>query len=191
MRKRCANRYCQQRISLTFATLPGTLYLVQELAPGRDLFWLWWETKDHRLTEDRARFFVAQLLDAVHYLHSVGICHRDLKLQNLLLDKEQRTLKLSDFGTAEPCWGGPVQAAGVGTPCFWPPEVLVEEECDGTKIDTWSCGLMVYQLLAGVTPFDGVDFEAELDAAATDAQRLLSLYGPSRGPGRCSACTAV
>ena len=134
---------------------------------------------------------MAQLLDAVHYLHSVGICHRDLKLQNLLLDKEQRTLKLSDFGTAEPCWGGPVQAAGVGTPCFWPPEVLVEEECDGTKIDTWSCGLMVYQLLAGVTPFEGVDFEAELDAAATDAQRLLSLYGPSRGPGRCSACTAV
>ena len=41
------------------------------------------------VTEDRARFFVAQLLDAVHYLHSVGICHRDLKLQNLLLDKEQ------------------------------------------------------------------------------------------------------
>ena len=169
-------------MSLTFTALPGTLYLVQELAPGRDLFWLWWETKGHRLTEDRARFFVAQLIDAVHYLHSVGICHRDLKLQNLLLDTEQRTLKLSDFGTAEPCWGGPVQAAGVGTPCFWPPEVLVEEECDGTKIDTWSCGLMVYQLLAGVTPFEGVDFEAELDAAATDAQRLLSLYGPSRGP---------
>ena len=49
-----------------------------------------------------------------------------------------------------------------------------------------SMALTASALLAGVTPFEGVDFEAELDAAATDAQRLLSLYGPSRGSGRCS-----
>ena len=73
----------------------------QELAAGRDMFWLWWETRPSRcLTEDRARFFASQLLDAMAYLQSVGICHRDLKLQNLLLDADQHTLKLSDFGTA-------------------------------------------------------------------------------------------
>lgn len=70
----------------------------QELADGRDMFWLWWEARP--LTETRARFFVIQLLDAMAYLQSVGICHRDLKLQNLLLDADHTTLKLSDFGTA-------------------------------------------------------------------------------------------
>lgn len=65
------------------------------------MFWLWWKSEpSRRLTEDRARVFVCQLLDAMAYLQSVGICHRDLKLQNLLLDADQRTVKLSDFGTA-------------------------------------------------------------------------------------------
>ena len=65
------------------------------------MFWLWWETRPCRcLTEDRARFFVCQLFDAMAYLQSVGVCHRDLKLQNLLLDADHNILKLSDFGTA-------------------------------------------------------------------------------------------
>jgi hypothetical protein len=70
----------------------------QELADGPDMFWLWWESRP--LTENRARFFATQLLDAMAYLQSVGICHRDLKLQNLLLGADRTTLKLSDFGTA-------------------------------------------------------------------------------------------
>lgn len=55
-------------------------------------------------------------------------------------------------------------AAGVGTPCMWAPELWLAEECDGHKLDTWACGLIIYQLVVGVPPFDDIDFEQDLDA---------------------------
>lgn len=59
-------------------------------------------------------------------------------------------------------------AAGVGTPCMWAPELWLADECDGHKLDMWACGLMIYQLVAGELPFDHIDFEQELDP-----QRLM------------------
>ena len=54
-------------------------------------------------------------------------------------------------------------AAGVGTPCMWAPELWLADQCDGHKLDMWACGLMIYQLVAGALPFEDIDFEQELD----------------------------
>jgi serine/threonine protein kinase len=80
------------------------------------------------------------------YLQHAQIAHRDLKLQNLLLDESRQVLKLSDFGTAQPTWGEKASASGVGTPQLWAPELWMAEECDAHKLDMWACGCLLYRL---------------------------------------------
>eukprot|EP01007_Sphenomonas_quadrangularis_P002864 NODE_491_length_1425_cov_131.662791_g371_i0.p1 GENE.NODE_491_length_1425_cov_131.662791_g371_i0~~NODE_491_length_1425_cov_131.662791_g371_i0.p1 ORF type:complete len:360 (+),score=44.15 NODE_491_length_1425_cov_131.662791_g371_i0:28-1107(+) len=107
-----------------------------------------------RISEPEARALFAQLIEAVTYVHSRGIVHLDIKPENLLLD-HCGNLKLADFGIS--CWqpeGGKVRSRA-GTPACVAPEVL--DDCmnsyDGTLADTWSCGVVLYAMLAGTLPF--------------------------------------
>jgi len=117
----------------------GTLYLVQEIADGRDMWQVWFKTEEARarqpggMSEADAQFYFAQLLDALVYLQMCGIAHRDLKLQNLLLDSEERELKICDFGLAT-VGEGMLEAEGVGTQAMWAPELWLEPECDRHKL---------------------------------------------------------
>ncbi|XP_019172067.1 PREDICTED: CBL-interacting serine/threonine-protein kinase 7-like [Ipomoea nil] len=102
-----------------------------------------------------ARYYFHQLVFALHFCHQNGVTHRDIKPQNLLLDKDGK-LKISDFGLSalpEQIRNGLLHTA-CGTPAYTAPEVMIRKGYDGAKADAWSCGVILFAFLAGYLPFD-------------------------------------
>lgn len=129
------------------------IYLVMEYASGGELFAK--VLRRGRLSESVARRYFQQLVSALHFCHQNGVAHRDVKPQNLLLDKDG-VLKVSDFGLSalpEQLKNGLLHTA-CGTPAYTAPEVVCRRGYDGAKADAWSCGVILYVLLAGYLPFD-------------------------------------
>ncbi|CAN6568396.1 unnamed protein product [Malus baccata var. baccata] len=112
------------------------IYIVLEFVDGGELFDE--IAKNGRLKEDEARRYFQQLINAVDYCHSRGVYHRDLKPENLLLDS-YGVLKISDFGLST--FEQQVR-------------VLTNKGYDGTSADIWSCGVILFVLMAGYLPFD-------------------------------------
>ncbi|KAF7830047.1 CBL-interacting serine/threonine-protein kinase 8 [Senna tora] len=110
-----------------------------------------------RISESESRRYFQQLIDGVDFCHSKGVYHRDLKPENLLLDS-QGNIKISDFGlSAFPEQGVSILRTTCGTPNYVAPEVLNHKGYDGALADVWSCGVILYVLLAGYLPFDELD----------------------------------
>ncbi|KAG4987641.1 hypothetical protein JHK82_030003 [Glycine max] len=102
-----------------------------------------------------ARFFFQQLISGVSYCHSMQICHRDLKLENTLLDGNPAPrLKICDFGFSKSALLHSQPKSTVGTPAYIAPEVLSRKEYDGKVADVWSCGVTLYVMLVGAYPFE-------------------------------------
>ncbi|XP_061355055.1 CBL-interacting serine/threonine-protein kinase 6-like isoform X1 [Gastrolobium bilobum] len=128
------------------------IYIAMELVRGGELFDM---IAKGRLREDKARVYFQQLISAVDFCHSRGVYHRDLKPENLLLD-EGGNLKVTDFGLstfAEHLRQDGLLHTTCGTPAYVAPEVIEKKGYDGTKADIWSCGVVLYVLLAGFLPF--------------------------------------
>ncbi|XP_044503721.1 CBL-interacting protein kinase 2-like [Mangifera indica] len=128
------------------------IYFVMEYVKGGELFN---KVAKGKLKEDVARKYFQQLISAVDYCHSRGVCHRDIKPENLLLD-DQGNLKVSDFGLsalAESKHQDGLLHTTCGTPAYVAPEVINRKGYDGSKADVWSCGVVLYVLLAGYLPF--------------------------------------
>ncbi|XP_049409265.1 CBL-interacting protein kinase 18-like [Solanum stenotomum] len=128
------------------------IYFVIEHAKGGELFNTL--TKG-RLKEDVARKLFQQLINAVEFCHSRDVYHRDLKPENLLLD-ENGNLKVSDFGLsalAESKRQDGLLHTTCGTPAYVAPEVISRKGYKGVKADIWSCGVILFVLLAGYLPF--------------------------------------
>ncbi|KAI8058071.1 kinase-like domain-containing protein [Syncephalis plumigaleata] len=143
--------------------------IVMEYASGGELF-------DHILAhrylkeKDAARLF-AQLISGVSYMHSKNIVHRDLKLENLLLDRNRNVI-ITDFGFANQfdITQGDLMATSCGSPCYAAPELVVSEGMYvGTAVDIWSCGVILYAMLAGYLPYDD-------DPANPDGDNINLLY---------------
>lgn len=128
------------------------IYFVMEYVKGGELFN---KVSKGKLKEAVARKYFWQLISAVDYCHSRGVCHRDLKPENLLLD-EHGNLKVSDFGLSalaeSKCQDGLLHTT-CGTPAYVAPEVINRRGYDGCKADIWSCGVILFVLLAGYLPF--------------------------------------
>ncbi|KAK7401094.1 hypothetical protein VNO78_12408 [Psophocarpus tetragonolobus] len=130
------------------------IYIILELVTGGELFEK--IVNNGRMSEKEARRYFQQLIDAVDYCHSRGVYHRDLKLENLLLDASGN-LKISDFGLS--ALSQEVRDDGLlhttcGTPNYVAPEVLDDGGYDGAATDLWSCGVILFVLLSGYLPFD-------------------------------------
>ncbi|CAA2963922.1 CBL-interacting serine threonine- kinase 25-like [Olea europaea subsp. europaea] len=128
------------------------IFFVMEYVKGGELFA---KVARGKLKEDLARKYFQQLISAVDYCHSRGVSHRDLKPENLLLD-ENENLKVSDFGLSalpEQLRNDGLLHTRCGTPAYVAPEVLKKKGYDGAKADIWSCGVILYVLLAGFLPF--------------------------------------
>lgn len=142
------------------------IYIILEYITGGELF----DKIVHhgRLSEAESRRYFQQLIDGVDYCHMKGVYHRDLKPENLLLDS-QGNLKISDFGlSASPGEGVNILKTTCGTPNYVAPEVLSHKGYDGAVADIWSCGVILYVLMAGYLPFDEVDLTtlyAKIDKA--------------------------
>ncbi|KAI9351267.1 kinase-like domain-containing protein [Obelidium mucronatum] len=126
--------------------------IVMELAKGGELF-------EHILTnrclnEDESRKLFAQIICAVGFIHSIGIVHRDLKLENILLDGEQNVL-VTDFGFANRSLGPDgFLRTSCGSPCYAAPELVTSDGYVGESADIWSCGVILFSMIAGYLPYD-------------------------------------
>ncbi|XVE84360.1 hypothetical protein DITRI_Ditri17bG0006100 [Diplodiscus trichospermus] len=129
------------------------IYFVMEFAKGGELFT---RISRGRFSEDLSRRYFQQLMSAVGFCHSRGVFHRDLKPENLLLD-ENLNLKISDFGlsaVADQIGDDGLLHTLCGTPAYVAPEILTKKGYDGSKVDIWSCGIILYVLHAGYLPFN-------------------------------------
>ncbi|KIJ41968.1 hypothetical protein M422DRAFT_229485 [Sphaerobolus stellatus SS14] len=128
--------------------------IILEYASGGELF-------DHILAhrylkeKDACKLF-AQLISGVSYIHSKKIVHRDLKLENLLLDRHRNVI-ITDFGFANHFEhrADDLMQTSCGSPCYAAPELVISEGLYvGSAVDIWSCGVILYAMLAGYLPFD-------------------------------------
>ncbi|KAM7264008.1 hypothetical protein ACFE04_001691 [Oxalis oulophora] len=135
---------------------PTHLAIAMEYASGGELFER--ICNAGRFSEDEARFFFQQLISGVSYCHAMQVCHRDLKLENTLLDGSPAPrLKICDFGYSKSSVLHSQPKSTVGTPAYIAPEVLMKKEYDGKIADVWSCGVTLFVMLAGSYPFEDPD----------------------------------
>mmetsp|Transcript_20170 Transcript_20170/g.47237 ORF Transcript_20170/g.47237 Transcript_20170/m.47237 type:complete len:519 (-) Transcript_20170:191-1747(-) len=137
------------------------LFIITELGRGGDLFHLLTTHPKHGVTEAYAAKTVSEMLSAVAFLHSRSICHRDLKLENWVLESGKDVwspLKLIDFGLSTHYRQGERLTRVVGSSYYVAPEVLKKSYTEAC--DLWSLGVIVYMLLSGAPPFYGKNDEA-------------------------------
>ncbi|KAF5451350.1 hypothetical protein F2P56_026465 [Juglans regia] len=150
---------------------PTHLAIVMEYASGGELFERIGSAV--RFSEDEARFFFQQLISGVSYCHEMQVCHRDLKLENTLLDGSPAPrLKICDFGYSKSSVLHSQPKSTVGTPAYIAPEVLLRQEYDGKIADVWSCGVTLYVMLVGAYPFEDPDEPKDFRRTI---QRILSV----------------
>jgi serine/threonine protein kinase len=137
-------------VSLKFAfQTPAKFYLGLEYAVGGDLFF---HLQKHGLPAlSDVRLYMAELMLALDYLHSNGIIYRDLKPENILLDGEGH-IKLTDFGLAKDLNRICQTETFCGTSDYVAPEVIKREPYS-FPVDWWASGILLYELLCGLTPF--------------------------------------
>uniref|UniRef100_A0A7S4E088 non-specific serine/threonine protein kinase n=1 Tax=Lotharella globosa TaxID=91324 RepID=A0A7S4E088_9EUKA len=148
------------------------MMIVQELAPAGELFDI---VAQGPLKEDFARYYFKQLVDGLEHCHSRGVIHRDLKPENLVLGGDF-SLKIIDFGLA--VMGRSLHHFAAGTQKYMAPEALqtTAKGYRGKPADVWSCGVILYVMLKGSTPF---------------RRPLLESIGSSRRLRRCSRFVAL
>eukprot|EP01039_Chlorochromonas_danica_P000319 gene319-342_t len=158
--------------------VPGNMYFVMELCHGGHLGNLLSRQSLKYIDEDWAKNLCRQLLSAVAHIHSRGIAHRDIKLQNILIDStNDRTaqLKLIDFGYGSRFVGALPMRTKCGTPYTTAPEVI--RECYDERCDIWSCGVVLYIMLCGRRPFEALDIAGPLSDAGKAAMITNILAG--------------
>jgi len=124
------------------------VYLILEYCSKGEMFDVL--RREVRFSERRAAMYICDLADGLHYLHCKNIIHRDIKPENILLDNQGR-IKLTDFGWSVHTGGK--RRTMCGTPEYLPPE-MVSKETHGTAVDTWALGVLTYEFLVGVSPFE-------------------------------------
>ena len=138
----------------------GKIYLVMEwLGDGCNLSNWMSSTRENR-SLDSVKCIIKKLIEAVEYLKQVEIAHHDIKLDNLIFNESNQTVKLIDFGVSEYCPNDESYCA-FGTPAYQAPEILTRSNpckaISGHKSDMWSLGVVAYQLAnpEGKLPFEG------------------------------------
>ena len=136
---------------------PEHLYIVLELAEGGELKKM---IGKEELNESLARIYFQQIAGAIDYLHSRQICHRDLKLENILIcseDQNNPIIKIADMGLSK--FADQTMLKTIcGTRAYLAPEILEAASSLGTqdytvKVDCWALGVILYELLFGKKPF--------------------------------------
>ena len=135
----------------------SNIYLVQELIKGRSLLAYIKSDCKRRISEVEAREIISPIVSAIHYFHSIKIIHRDLKLDNILLDEssQKKIPKIIDFGFAIQMGSNKKLNIFCGTPSYMAPEIIAKREYHGEAADIWALGIIIYYLLNGDFPFKG------------------------------------
>uniref|UniRef100_A0A674NVL7 non-specific serine/threonine protein kinase n=1 Tax=Takifugu rubripes TaxID=31033 RepID=A0A674NVL7_TAKRU len=134
-------------------------------------------SRDRVFTEDRARFYGAEIVSALEYLHSCNVVYRDLKLENLMLDKDGH-IKITDFGLCkEGITDGATMKTFCGTPEYLAPEVL-EDNDYGRAVDWWGLGVVMYEMMCGRLPFYNQDHERLFELILMEEIRFPKSLAP-------------
>ncbi|WVQ84398.1 hypothetical protein IAT38_006550 [Cryptococcus sp. DSM 104549] len=163
---------CPFLVGLKFSFQTDTeLYFVTDYKCGGELFWHL--QKEGRFSEDRARFYIAELILALEHLHKYNIVYRDLKPENILLDATGH-VALCDFGLSKPdLTDDKLTNTFCGTTEYLAPEVLLDEKGYGKHVDFWSLGVLLFEMCCGWSPFY---------AEQTQEMYRLICYGKIRFP---------
>ena len=157
----------------------GIVYFVMALVDGESLAQRL--VREPRIPISDARRLLAGVADALGYAHAQGVVHRDVKPDNIMLDRVTGRPMVTDFGIARAAQGDTrltVTGVAIGTPAYMSPEQAVgERELDG-RSDLYSLGVIGYQLLAGETPFKASNTPAMLVKHVSEAPRPLSMLRP-------------
>ncbi|XP_077151209.1 NUAK family SNF1-like kinase 2 [Ranitomeya variabilis] len=132
------------------------IVIVMEYASQGDLYD--YISERQRLGEQEARRFFRQIVSAVQYCHANDIVHRDLKLENILLD-ENKNVKIADFGLSNIYHSDSFLQTYCGSPLYASPEIVNGRPYKGPEVDSWSLGVLLYILVHGCMPFDGQDYK--------------------------------
>ncbi|KAJ8747620.1 hypothetical protein K2173_014435 [Erythroxylum novogranatense] len=130
------------------------IYMVLEYVTGGELFDR--IASSGRLSEAEGRKLFQQLIDGVSYCHNKGVFHRDLKLENVLIDTKGN-IKITDFGLSalpQHFRDDGLLHTTCGSPNYVAPEILMNRGYNGATSDIWSCGVILYVILTGYLPFD-------------------------------------
>lgn len=137
-------------LKFSFQT-PADLYLVTDYMSGGELFWHL--QKEGRFAEDRAKFYIAELVLALEHLHDNDIVYRDLKPENILLDANGH-IALCDFGLSKANLNNDgTTNTFCGTTEYLAPEVLLDESGYTKMVDFWSLGVLIFEMCCGWSPF--------------------------------------
>lgn len=109
--------------------------------------------KRRRLTEKTSKIIYKQIIEGLQYIHSQGIVHRDIKLENILIDLNNN-IKICDFGVGKMIKPNQILHDQCGTPVYMAPEILLGKGYMGPPIDVWSSGVALYIMLTGTVPFN-------------------------------------
>lgn len=151
------------------------VYMVTEFANNGDT--LRWIQEQGAMQEVKARVWVKQIGEAIRYMHHLGIAHRDLKLENILIDKNL-AVKIGDFGFVKGEARDNLSDTFCGSKSYAAPEILKGKSYDPLKSDIWALGVIIYILVTGKMPFDEVRGTKHILLE----QQHLHLYWPRNKP---------
>jgi len=126
------------------------IMLVMELCAGGDM--LNFVRKRKKLDELTSKILFKQVIEGIGYIHSQKILHRDIKLDNILLDGKGN-VKIADFGVSKSVQPNEIMNEQSGTPAYIAPEIIRDKGYKGFKADLWSAGVVLFAMLYGTVPF--------------------------------------
>ena len=132
------------------------IYLIMEYVNGIELFD--YIIKKKRIDELESCHFYQQIISGIEYLGNINIVHRDIKPENLLVDKNKK-IKIVDFGLSNSYKNNELLSTACGSPFYAAPEMIKGEKYNGTKVDIWSSGIVLFAMICGFLPFDDKDNE--------------------------------
>ena len=135
---------------------PKHLLIVMEYSDAGDL--LKYVKVNGRLPEKKARFFFKSITYGLAHCHCRSVLHRDIKLDNILLDKDGG-VKLCDFGVSKILKKDAIIKEQCGTPAYIAPEIISDEGYKGFSVDVWSLGVLLYAMVCGTVPFKATNMK--------------------------------
>ena len=136
------------------------IYLINEYLPNILLSYI--ESKK-KLSEEKSLFFFRQLISALNYLHEMGISHRNISPENILLDEKYSIVKLTGFSVSTFCPPDELLSSPVGTLIYAPPEMILSQKYKGELNDIWDAGIVLYTMVCGNLPFSEANQDVNIN----------------------------